>query len=56
MRCHIEVEVNNKKEEFEIGYVAKQTSGSVMMKIGGTVMIVSDNKNRQTEYSHPATS
>ncbi len=39
MRCHVEVEVNNKKEEFEVGYVAKQASGSVMMKIGGTVMI-----------------
>ncbi len=39
MKCHVEVEVNNKKEEFEIGYVAKQASGSVMMKIGGTVMI-----------------
>ncbi len=39
MRCHVEVEVNNKKEEFEIGYVAKQASGSVMMKVGGTVMI-----------------
>ncbi len=39
MRCQIEIEINNKKEEFEIGYVAKQASGSVMMKIGGTVMI-----------------
>ncbi len=39
MRCHVEIEVNNKKEEFEVGYVAKQASGSVMMKIGGTVMI-----------------
>ncbi|NPA73356.1 MAG: polyribonucleotide nucleotidyltransferase [Epsilonproteobacteria bacterium] len=39
MRCHVEVEANNKKEEFEIGYVARQASGSVMMKIGGTVMI-----------------
>jgi polyribonucleotide nucleotidyltransferase len=39
MRCHIEVEVNNKKEEFEVGYIAKQASGSVMIKIGGSVMI-----------------
>jgi len=39
MRCHVEIEVNNKKEEFEIGYVARQASGSVMMKVGGTVMI-----------------
>jgi len=39
MRCQVEVEANNKKEEFEIGYVAKQASGSVMMKVGDTVMI-----------------
>ncbi|NPA82804.1 MAG: polyribonucleotide nucleotidyltransferase [Epsilonproteobacteria bacterium] len=39
MGCKIDIEVNNVKERYEIGYVAKQASGSVLMRRGKAVMI-----------------
>ncbi len=39
MGCKIDIEVNNIKERYEIGYIAKQASGSVLMRRGKAVMI-----------------
>ncbi len=39
MGCKIDIEVNNVKERYEIGYIAKQASGSVLMRRGKAVMI-----------------
>ncbi len=39
MGCKIDIEINNVKERYEIGYIAKQASGSVLMRRGKAVMI-----------------
>ncbi|BAF70441.1 polyribonucleotide nucleotidyltransferase [Nitratiruptor sp. SB155-2] len=39
MKCRFEFEMNNLKEIYEFGEVAKQTNGSVLLKSGKTVML-----------------
>lgn len=50
MRCTVEVDANNLKEIYDIGYVAKQASGSVMLKIKNAVIIAAVARDdRQVE-------
>ena len=39
MKCRFEFEMNNLKEIYEFGEVAKQTNGSVLLRSGKTVML-----------------
>ncbi len=48
MGCKIDIEINNVKERYEIGYIAKQASGSVLMRRGKAVMIAAVAREDET--------